>query len=422
LAGGLVVLLGGSFVAENIGYVLDIAPGYEDDARLMFLLLVIAPGVRTILMPFMVGLQVKQKFVFLSVLGFCHELLKAAIMFGLLYGVSTRVLWVVVAALPPALLEIIISFTVSRRLVPSLRFRRSEIRRELIRPILSFGSSVLVARAASVVRENAGPLLLNHLSNPVQVASNRMGSYVETRFYPAILGPMLTVQPALTAMHAMGSDERLRRTYFRMSRYLLWVFLFFTVPGMVYNRELWDLYLGADIVALKCPEAGIVLVLLMGKSFFVFAQPVLAQVALAKAKAGAMAVRVLAIEGSTVLVIWYLVAFEDMGATGVALATLSVAAVGGPLLLWPFGLHLTGGKASEFLRETVLRGLIPAMCAAPVWVGLWLNRPPQSWLEFFGFCAAGWVVYAAVLLIFLLEPHEREDMGKVLAGLKRRLF
>jgi len=387
---------------------------------MMFFLLVLPPGVRTILMPFLVGLQVKQRFVLLNVMGFCFELLRVGILFALLFGISTKVRWVVVAALPPALIEITFTFIVSRRLVPALRFRMSEIRRELILPILSFGRSVLIARAASVLREMTGPFLLNRLSTPVQVASYRMGSYVETRFYPAILGPMLTVQPALTAMHAMGSDERLRRTYFRMTRYLLWVFLFFTVPGMVYHRELWDLYLGADIVAAKCPEAGMVLVLLMGKSFFVFAQPVLAQVALAKAKAGAMALRVLAIEGSTVLVIWYLVAFEDMGSTGVALATLIVAAIGGPLLLWPFGLQLTGGRAGEFLRSTVLRGLIPAMCATPVWVGLWLMRSPQSWLEFLGFCAAGWVVYAVVLLAFLLEPDEREDVGKLLAGLKRR--
>ena len=186
-------------------------------------------------------------------------------------------------------------------MVPALRFRPSEIRRELIRPILSFGGlGPDRARRIGAAGDDRGRSCSTACPRPVQVASYRMGSYVETRFYPAILGPILTVQPALTAMHAMGSNERMRRTYFRMSRYLLWVFLFFTVPGMVYHRELWDLYLGADIVRGQVPGSGHGAGLAHGPSRSSSSPtPCWSQVALAKAKAGAMALRVLAIEGST---------------------------------------------------------------------------------------------------------------------------
>ena len=66
---------------------------------------------------------------------------------------------------------------------------------------------------------------------------------METKLFPSVLRPLVTTQPALTAMYATGRDERLRRYYSRLSRYLVWAFLLAGLPMIVYREELWSLYL-----------------------------------------------------------------------------------------------------------------------------------------------------------------------------------
>ena len=231
LATGLLIFLIGTLLAWNIDHVLNLAPEYVGDARLMFFLLILPPSIGTVLHPFMLGLEVKQKFLYMNVLALSMDVLRTAILFALLFGVSTRVLWVAVAATPPAFISLAIVFIASRRLVPTLRFRWREINRKHVRPIVSFGGWTLLGMSSAIIRGMAAPILLNHLSTPAQVGGYRLGSYVETKFYPMMLAPLVTVHPALTAMHATGQDERLQRYYFRMSRYVLWVSLFFAIPA-----------------------------------------------------------------------------------------------------------------------------------------------------------------------------------------------
>lgn len=409
---GTLVLLVGSVLAWKIDVVLDIAPEYVADARFMFFLLVLPNAARTIVMPFMVGLEIKQKYLFMNVAGLVLEIVRITILFLLLFGVSPRVLWVPVAAVPMGLVEIAIFCTLSCRLVPELRFRWSAVRREHIGPIVSFGGWTGVARMSAVVREMAAPLLLNRLSIPVEVGGYRLGSFVERRFYPVVLGPLRTMQTALTAMHATGQEERLRRYYFKLSRYMLWIVLFFATPAIVYRDELWTLYLGPQ-KASEYAAAPLVMALLFTKFLFLFGQPVLAQVALAKAEARTMAMRVTVIELSSVtataIVLWL-----GGGAVGAALALVGASAIGGPLCYWTLGLRLTDARMGDFLRETLGRGLIPTAFALPVWVGAWLVAPPAGWLALAGYSALGAAVYAGVLLGFCLDPYERADFKKAL--------
>ncbi len=408
----------GSLLAWKIQAVLNINPEYVGDARIMFMILVTSATVRTLLIPFLVGVDVKQKFLYRNVLSLGLEVLRIAIIFTLLFGVSTRVLWMVVGIVPGTIIEIVIMFRYSRKLVPELRFDRHEIRRKLIRPITSFGGWTAVSRAAGIAREMSGPIMLSHFTGSLAVWQYRLGGYVESRFFPTVLSPLLTLQPALTGMHALGQEERMRRTFFRMSRYLLWAFLLFAIPGMIFHTEIWEVWLDPQYAERMRPGS-IVLVLLFAKSFFVFPQPIIAQIALARARIAPLTKRTITIEITTVVVAFYLIYVRDLGAIGLATAALVVPAVLTPALIWTFALKLTESTFGEFAKRTIGPGLLPALLATPVWAGAWMWLPQTTWWQLFLSGAGGAVVYVVALAKLCMTPGERADFGKVFARFRR---
>ncbi|HED65579.1 MAG TPA: hypothetical protein ENJ09_08490 [Planctomycetes bacterium] len=419
LGAGVFVAIVGAILTYYIQPILGIEPAYTRDARIMFSILVGKAAVSTALLPFFTGIDVKQKFLFRNMFSLGTEVLRIALLFTLLFGVSTRVLWLVVATVPGTIIELIVFVWYSRRLVPELTYTPSLFNRALIRPICSFGGYTLMARISAVAREMLGPLFLGHGAGPQDVWSYRLGGYVESRFFPTVLGPLITLQPALTGMHAGGQEERLQRAYTRMSRYLLWTFLLFAIPAMILHQNIWDVWLDPKF-APKVQAGSIVMVLLFAKSFFVFPQPILAQIALARARNRPLAWRVAAIELSGVALAAYFIFGRHMGAIGLALATLIASAIGTPLLFWTFGLQLTGLTWKQWRRATILPGLIPALAATPVWAAAWYWIDPSGWLELIAAGALGSIVYVFVLLRFCLGPSEKQDLSKVIGKLRMR--
>ncbi len=410
--GGASILLIGLTLVWQIERVLTISPGLVSDASWMLGLLTVLAALRMVAMPFTVGLLVRQKFVWIHLIALLTELIRVAFLFILLFGVSTRALWVVVATVPATLFELLVSIWLSHRYVPALRFSRDAIAKRLLQPILAFGGWTLLGRMGAAAREAAGPLLLNRFSTPVAVSSYSLGAMVETRLFPNIIHPMITTLPILTAMHATGQLHRLKLSYYRLTRYLAWIFLGVCAPLMAFHQELWQLYLGATYP--EYAAAATVMLALLLKVALVFPQPVVAQIAAARDRTKPMAVRVLAMETATVLAMAYVVIVRDMGAIGPALASLAVAVVGAPLLHWTLGLQLTGGRFDEWWKATLLPGVVPAVVALPVWLGLrwWLE--PTSWLGLLLVAAAGLAVYAAALVLFCLQEDDRADFNRVL--------
>ncbi len=417
LAAGAVVLLVGLAVAFSIEHWVVIEPQFLSDARLMFVISIGMLALHVSYLPFSVGFWVRQKFMAMHLIALGVEVLRNATLFALLFGFGPRALWIVVASVPANLLSMLVKWRISRRLVPALRFHRKEIRRELIRPIFVFQSWNLLARVATITRVATIAPLLKNLGTAAEVVSYRWGSVVETRLFPTALSPLGTVQPALTAMYATGQIERLRRHYFRFSRYVLWAFLFLAVPLIAYQEETWRLYLGPKYEEYHL--AGTVMSLLFLKSFYVFPQPVVAQVALAQAKNKPLTIRTFAIEALTALSIWYAIA-AGYGPTGVALTIVIVGAITTPLLHWTVGLELTRSTFGAFFRETILPGMIPTVVAFPIAYALHVFFSPSTWIALGLQCALVEAVYVGVILAFCLNPSERADLRKVLA--KARSF
>ena len=406
-AAGLVVLGGGWVFAWYVDHVLTIAPGRLWEARIMMALMVFVLSFNVILSPFSVGFYVRQKFVLSNALEVGRELLRIGLLFVLLLGVSTRVLWVVVASVTAQTAWLLVSRTISCRLVPALRFRWDEIRWGMAKKLTSFGGWTVVGELADMIRNASDPLILNKLATPVDVTCFYVGSlpYGQVRQAPMLL--LTPLLPQLTTMHITGKNEQVQNTYIRGGRYALWLTLFMAVPLMVYARELIKLYVGETYEA-----AAMVMILLLASCPIVYGHILVSGLAYAKDEMRPWCLRLLFIQLINLGLTMYFVGIRHMGAVGSALGTFLTTVFLWPVLSWPLGLRLAGLSWGQWFRRTAWPGLIPASAGAVVWLILKAAIQPASWLAL-GICAAaGMAVYAIVLWLYCLQPEDRSDLKR----------
>ncbi len=410
---GLALLMAGAGVVLlwQLDHVLRLDPRYLFDARLMFAILVGTMCLRVVMLPFSVGIHVRQKFLQATLIGLVAEVVRIGVLLVLLFGVSTRALWLIVAMIPSNLIDVGFGAWYSKRLVPAIKLRLSEFRMELVRPILSFGGWTLLGRVFAIMRETSGALSLNRFGTPGDVVSYRTGALVETRLWPTILAPLVTAQTAVTTMFATGQEERLKRYFLKASRYIAWCFFLAAFPMVVFRDDLWTLYLG-PVKAREYAATGMVMTLLLLKSLVTFPQPIVAQIALAKAEQRPAQLRVILIEGlATVATVWF-VASAGRGAVGAALGTMIVTVALAPLLHWAYGIRLVGSSYGEFLRATLVPSVLPALLATPVWLLLRQVAAQDTWLRLCESFAAGGLVYGLGVWL-VLRPEERSDVARV---------
>jgi len=407
---GLVVLTGGLVFARYVDSVLTIAPERVWDARIMMSLLVLGFVIQMILTPFQVGLYARQKFVLINLIALFTQLLRIGILFMLLFGVSTRVLWVVVASVTSETCGIIVMVLISRRIAPALVFRLSEIRWSIAREVTSFGGWSSVAQLAGIIRLSADPIILNKLATSLDVTCFHLGSMPFRQiqqFSSVAQGPMM---PALTAMHAIESKDRLRNAYLRGGRYGLWVTLLLSIPMMVYSREFITLWIGEKFLT-----AAVVIILLLATYPVVYGNVMMANIAIAMVKIRSLAIRVLLIQILNLVLTLYLVGVRGMGAVGSALSTFLVMLFVWPVVNCRFALRLADTSFNRWLQETILPGWLPGLAAAMVWIILKFAAKPSTWLGLAGCVACGLLCYILVLLIFCLQENDRNDLKKAIA-------
>jgi O-antigen/teichoic acid export membrane protein len=419
LSGAAVFLCAvGWTAAWNVDHILEIAPERVDEARIMLGLLVAGAAAGIALSPFTMALNVQQKIVQANLISLGVEVLRVVLLLILLNALGTEVLWVIVSSVVAGVSGLLVTCVISRRLMPTLRFRPREARRELIRPLLSFGTWATVGQLSQTVREVMDPLILHKMATPVDVNAFAVGSSVDFHLRRVIFEAASSAQTPLTAMHATGEEERLKRTYFRMGRYTLWILLFAGVPLVVFRNELIAVYLKetAEVYA----SASIVMALLLARFVIIFPNSVMAMTAIARNQLKSLNLRSVVFEATNLGLTFYLVGSLKMGAVGSALSTIIVTVTLGPLLYWSFGLQVVGARLGPWLKATLRPGVVPALAAAPVWLALQHFATPRTWLTLGLEAAAGCAVYLFVLIAFCLRDDERGELRAALAKVRSR--
>jgi O-antigen/teichoic acid export membrane protein len=413
LATGALLLAGGLLLAWHVDSILSIPAGSESDARIMVALLVFSVAIRPPLAPFCVGLYVRQKFVLQNVIRLSCDVVRLSLLFILLFGVSTRVLWVIVANVVGELLTQIVLLIWSRRLIPALKFRVREIRWELTRELISFGGWNFLAVVAHRLRQTAMPLILNKLATPMDVSLFHVGSLGRRQIDQWTYVATAPLYPVVTGLHAMGAKDRIRNLYLRGGRISLWVTLAVSVPALIYASEIMQLYVGSALAA-----AGFIMVLTLAGLPISLGTSMVWGVAHATGNIRPVGIRNSISQLTTIGVALYLVGVAGWGAIGPAYAALVVGSISTVVLVWPLGLKLADVKFDTWIRETLFPGLAPAAAGAVVWTALKLTVEPDSWSRL-GLCSLlGGLCYGAVLLRFCLAPRDRADLAQVIAKIK----
>ncbi len=406
-AAGLVVLACGWIMAWNVDRVLHIAPGQVPEARLMLALLMFSAAIGLPAAALTVGLYVRQKFVLHNAMTLAAELFRLALLFALLFGVSTRVCWVVLSSVAANLGMVVAMALISRRLVPALRFRRDAIHWPLLRQLTTFGTWNFLAQATYVIRDAADPLILNRWGTALDVTCFHLGTLPYRQIQQSVGLATAPLQPPMTAMHATGDKSKLGRTYLRSNRYGMWIALAVAVPLVIFRRELITLYVGREFLAAAAVMAFTLAVLPVS-----YANLMLPSLAVATAQMRRLTVYALITHAANLLLSLYLVCALNLGATGVAVAYLITG-----LTCWPLyvslGMRLAEVTFRQWLYETVWLGILPGLAGGGLLIVLKFVVQPDTWL-LLGLCtAAGGLLYLGVLLRFGLNGSEYADLRRM---------
>lgn len=401
--------IGGLFTL-HIGSVLNIAPQQIFEAQIMMILLTFSVSLGLALAPFSIGLYVKERFVLLNFFQLCHTLIRLVLLFSLLIGAGAKVLWVVVATVTADVAILLLTTGLSRRVLPTLKFRLKEIRWELVKVLGGFGFWSMVGHVAHMIRTASDPLILNKLGTPVNVTCFYLGALPDTHIEATLRKATAPLQPTMVVLQSQGKSPTLQDFYLRAGRYCLWAALFLAVPLVIFRHELWSLYLGSSYGLYA--DAATVMGLLLARYWIVYPNEIMiSMVAQATNQVRPLAIRAVLGACLNVAVTLYLVGALKMGAVGSALATVLIAIIWEPIIMWRFTLRLLDLSFAKWFRETICPGILPATIAGFLIVALKTFSPADSLLKLGILVVCGCIVYLSVLIAFCLRPDERRELS-----------
>lgn len=408
--GGVALILAmiGCVAVWKLDHLIKVPSAYLADARIMLLLLLIPMCLSIITAPYSQGLYVKQRFVLLNLTELGMEVLRIGILLALLFLVSTKVLWLVVASTCSAIVGLGIRIILTRKYVPAIRFRLGQFSLQTARTLMSFGAWTSIQGITELMKNTAPTLLLNRFGSAVDVAAFHLGRLPDTQLRRVIAAASIPAQPALTAIYATKGDQALNDLYYRGGRYYLWITLLLIPPLLVFGKEMVVLYAGHQYL----PTAGVIFAFLAIYPFL-WASAMFYRVAHAIAKVRAYYICDIVVQGLGFLALYYAVAIKDFGALGAATALAITNGALHLVLIWPMGLKLVNGRLSTFVRNTLIPGLLPCLAALLVCTGLQSKTQINTWTSLGVATTLSGLTYFCVLLTFCLDPVDRTFFNRV---------
>jgi O-antigen/teichoic acid export membrane protein len=409
---GLLMFLAAIVGSYHIDVVLRIPETMQFDAQVMLLLLAVSVVLNLILAPFTLGLHVLQKYVLNNVVLLVGEVIRIAILLLLLFGVSTRALWVVLATALADQLCLVVRAVISVRLVPELKFSLRYVRFSIIPELVSFGIWNSVIALSRYLRNHMALLIMNWFTTPVDVTCFSLGVSMHRQAYQLWEPVRASLGPPLIAMHASGDKSRLQRAYCMGGRYALWLTMAVVTPLLVFRQEFVRLYAGEQYE----PAASVLLFILLALPIQMM-QVMLPQVAQAKARLRSLGLRMLSVQicalGVMAIVVWPL----RRGAVEAAAAFAAVNIGGELLLILPHACRLIGVEARDLLRNIGIPGFLPALTTAGVLSVTRSCWSPRSWTGVLAVSVLGCAPYLATVF----AVSKAEDRTWLMPFAKRRI-
>jgi len=362
-------------LAWHIDVILRIEPKYIDDARFMLILVILLEALRVPMQAFSSGLYVKQRFVLENLIKIISEIFRMILLFTLLLGINVSVISVVVATVVAGAVEIVALFIVSRRLMPSLRYDRSQFYWPIVKELTKFGGWSSLYGFSGMIRKSADPIILNRFSTSLDVACFHLGALVPNRLEVMVKQSFVgSVSPVIVGLNADHQEAKLKRIYLRLGRFAMWGILIVIAPFWVHFEQIVTLYVGETYFS-----AGMVLFLLLATYPIIYGNILHTSLANAKIRMRSLAIRETVSAVVNLLLTLLLVGYYQMGAIGAATATFIVYGLGSILLFWPFGKGMVDATWTEIWDDILFPGIMPFFGAVLVMMLCVMFYPVDTW-------------------------------------------
>lgn len=406
----------GALAVWKIDFFIQVEPQFIFDTRLMLGLLVFGVCINVLSTPFASGLYVRQKFVTLNIVELTVEIIRVGLMASLLVGVSTRVLWLVVASTVAIVVKLSINRYYTSKLIPATKFKLSQVNFKTAKTIMGFGAWTSTSALTGLMQKTGPFMLLNHFSTALDVTVFNLGRLIDFNIKRIAQAAGQPLEPAMVRKFAKEGIEGMKSLYYRGGRYQLWILMVVVPPLVVFRKEVVTLYVGEQFVA-----AGDVMLFYFLAYPFDYAGSMFYRVAHASGRVGEFYKIQMAVTIVSFLFSIGLVVFWDFGGVGIAIAFFLSSALMNVGFMWPAGLRMVEGSAGQFFHKILWRGCLPVVLASGACWLMKLVLVPQSWILVFGYSFVSLLVYAASIYVLCMDAADRTLVRKGLAGIRRKL-
>ena len=394
--------VGAAYIAPHVW---NFPPSVEREAFWCILIVGLTSSVQFVFFPFMAVFTATQRFDLSNLIGVSTRLLMAGSVYAALdrgYGL----IGISAATCGATLVDYLIRWRVSRRLVPQIEVKTRLANRARLREMVSFGSWSFVISISGFIYAHAQPLIIGALM-PIAAVGYYALAIGLTQQISGVLNPVGHVMyPAAAAMHMRDERGALQRLYRDGSRLMLLVVVSVVLVAALWADDFYRLWIGAKYLSGEpFPSVALLLRILLIGTLAGYTSSIAAQILL-----GSGRVRLLAISlvcGAALNLILVVTLIGPYGLVGVA-ASVAISAVVVNLIGIPLLLQKALGLPVKDLLAACVRPMVVGLLLAIILMGIRLTGRASDWphLLLQGMLAA--VSVAALVLMVGVNTEERQ--------------
>jgi O-antigen/teichoic acid export membrane protein len=383
---GLIAVVLSAILAPIVLDLFNVLPHERATAATLVLLSGITVGISipcSLTVAILRGLQRFDLINFISSVGTLISL--GAVVAALLMGGG--IVSMVAVNVPVILAMQLVSVYLIKRAAPELRLGWRGAKRSLVRPILSFSSSLFVIDIATRLQTKTDEMVIGVFLpvssiTPYSLARrlSEVAQILTDQFMKVIL-------PLASELHAENDRARLRSLYITSTRLTIAIFLPVGCVLVVFAKPILSAWVGADYA-----QYSYLVTILTLASLIVTSQWPAGSILQGIARHRPLAV--MAICSGLANLVLSIALIYPLGLTGVALGTLiptSIECIG---FVLPYALRVIDVRATEALKEIVLPALLPAVPMAIILYVTQTLLEPRSLLSIMVVAGIGVLVYA----------------------------
>lgn len=408
---GFVTVTLGLATAMAFPHLFDLPPDERAEASWLVALMGLAAGVAIPSATGFAVLQGLQRYDVQNLIGTAGTLLSAmATVVVLLAGGG--LLAMVAVNVPVTMLTFAASMVAIRRLAPELGFSWRGARRSLVRQIISFSAALFVSRLAGHMKTKSDEIVIA-LFLPLSAVTPYALARRLTRVAVIAAGQFAKVLlPVASQLQADEDQAQLRELYLTASRVTLAILLPIAAVLVILARPILVAWVGPMYA-----DAAVLVVILSIAALIDTSQWPAGYVLQGIARHRPLAA--ISMAGALANIALSVALIGPLGVTGVAIGTLIPATAEALGLVLPYALRAIGVNLSDFVRQAVLRALLPAIPTAILLLVLRESMEPSSIGGLVTVVGIGLLAYVAAYLRFGASPVERETLRDLAADTRR---